>query len=182
MRILKQHEKAYVFDLDNTLIDTQAKVKIRDKEGNICDEFNSQQYNKFGHEFAVKENYTLDFSEFESLEQLMKEPLLPLFKTLKKIHDTEGEKNIFICTARNKPWMIWNWLTEHGVFIPKQNVLCKFPEEATEDHKARSVRNLSRIFDYLIIYEDEDQYRYVMEGTLVDADCEFEIHDSNEVQ
>lgn len=177
MRIFKKREKAYIFDLDNTLIDTQAKVKILDKEGKVCDELNSQQYNKFGREFIIKENYTLDFTEFESLEQLMKEPLLPLFKKLKEIRDTEGEQNIFICTARNKPWMIWNWLTEHDIYIPKQNILCKFPEEATEDHKARSVRNLSRIFDYLIIYEDEDQYRYAMEGILADADCEFEIHD-----
>ena len=177
----KQIEIAYVFDLDNTLIDTQAKVKILDKEGNIFDSLDSQQYNKFGHEFTVKENYTLNFTEFESFEQLMREPLLPLFKKLKNIHDKEGEKNIFICTARNKPWMIWNWLTEHGIFIPKQNVLCKFPEEKTEEHKARSVRNLSRIFDFITIYEDEEQYRYAMEEVLQNTDCEFEIHDPNEV-
>ena len=180
MRKKKQNEIAYVFDLDNTLIDTQAKVKIWDKEGKVYSEFNSQQYNKFSHDYTVRENCTMDFSEFESFEQLMKEPLLPLFEKLKKIHDQKGEKNIFICTARTKPWMIWNWLTEHGIFIPKQNVLCKFLEEATEDHKARSVRNLSRIFDFITIYEDENQYRFAMEEVLQNTDCEFEIHDPNE--
>ena len=117
-----QFQPVYIFDLDNTLIDTQAKVKVGDQY------YSSQEYNNLDVYTLLTLHHDgkldIDFSAFDSLEQLISEPLIQ--KTFSKLVEVYNKGSIiYILTSRFDEKLIWNWLKFHNIEIPITRILTR---------------------------------------------------------
>lgn len=112
--------KIFVFDLDNTLIDTRAKVRVLNPHGEVIDRLDSRFYN----DNVKNDGKTLDFSEFNDLYQLLSEPELSTMECL--IHCLNNYPNqTYILTARQDPYIIRNWALLKGLYeLRFENIQC----------------------------------------------------------
>lgn len=112
----------FIFDVDDTLIDTKAKVLVRDANGKVIDEVGTMVHNNRQNKGELG-SYTLDYSQFESLDQILSEPKLPAWRELqyvtKRISGVVGTTyefaNISLCTARQNKQMLKDWLDYSGI-------------------------------------------------------------------
>ena len=150
--------KILVFDLDDTLVISAAKIKVCNKKIGECysltpEEFNS--YEKGKHE-------ELDFDEFKSLE-IMKageliEYYLKIFKEAYKMKIAVG-----IVTARDDRKMIHRWLREHvGYRIDYELIFAvndpvhKFKGNISDRKKAAFIQLIEMGYKDLQFYDDDD--------------------------
>lgn len=113
----------YVFDVDDTLIDTKACVRAVDAQGNIIFRAGTQTFNApDSTSRLLTPGLRWDFSEFESLDQIMSEPHRKPFETLRAL--VESRKKVFICTCRQNRHMLWKWLHKNGINIPIERIMC----------------------------------------------------------
>lgn len=117
-----QFQPVYIFDLDNTLIDTQAKIKVGDQY------YSSQEYNNLDIYTILSLHHQgkldIDFSAFDSLDQLLSEPLIE--PTFQKLVDAYNKGSIiYILTSRFDEKLIWDWLKFHNIEIPITRILTR---------------------------------------------------------
>lgn len=103
--------KIMVFDLDDTLVITDAKIKVYDKLTGDSYSLTPEEFN----EYEQQPHHDVDFDDFKSLE-IMKagkliEYYLKIFKEAYKLKIAVG-----IVTARDDREMIYKWLREHVGF------------------------------------------------------------------
>lgn len=125
--------KIFVFDLDNTLIDTQAKVRVLNSNGDVIDRLDSKFYND-----NVKHNgKTLDFSEFDDPYQLLSEPELPAMECL--INCLQKYPNqTYILTARQDRNIIHLWALYKGLHKMRlDNIQCVDFNQYNDTHIAK---------------------------------------------
>jgi hypothetical protein len=100
--------KIFVFDLDDSLIVTNAKIKVCDTTTGECYSLTPEEFN----EYEKQAHHQLDFSEFKSLEIMKAGKLidyyLKIFKEAYRMKLAVG-----IVTARDDREMIYRWLREH---------------------------------------------------------------------
>lgn len=113
MRLGKPYHgsKIVVFDLDDTLVITDAKIKVCDKKTGECYALTPEEFN----EYESQSHHELDFSDFRSLDVMkagkLIEYYLKIFKEAYKMKLAVG-----IVTARDNKQMIYRWLREHVGF------------------------------------------------------------------
>lgn len=113
----------YVFDVDDTLIDTKACVRAVDANGNVIFRAGTQIFNApDSTSKLLTPGLRWDFSEFESLDQIMSEPHRKPFEILRTL--IEARKKVFICTCRQKRHMLWKWLHKNEIDIPIERIMC----------------------------------------------------------
>ena len=100
--------KIVVFDLDDTLVITDAKIKVYDKDTGDSYSLTPEEFN----DYEQQPQHEVDFDDFKSLE-IMKagkliEYYLKIFKEAYKLKIAVG-----IVTARDDREMIYKWLKEH---------------------------------------------------------------------
>ena len=100
--------KIVVFDLDDTLVITDAKIKVYDKDTGDSYSMTPEEFN----DYERQPSHEVDFYDFKSLE-IMKagkliEYYLKIFKEAYKLKIAVG-----IVTARDDREMIYKWLKEH---------------------------------------------------------------------
>jgi len=103
--------KIVVFDLDDTLVITDAKIKVYDKDTGDSYSMTPEEFN----DYERQPSHDVDFDDFKSLE-IMKagkliEYYLKIFKEAYKLKLAVG-----IVTARDDREMIYKWLREHVGF------------------------------------------------------------------
>jgi len=103
--------KIVVFDLDDTLVITDAKIKVYDKDTGNSYSMTPEEFN----DYERQPSHDVDFDDFKSLE-IMKagkliEYYLKIFKEAYKLKLAVG-----IVTARDDRNMIYKWLREHVGF------------------------------------------------------------------
>lgn len=100
--------KIIVFDLDDTLVITDAKIKVCDNKTGECYSLTPEEFN----EYERQPHHKLDFDDFKSLEVMkagrLIEHYLKIFKEAYKKKVAIG-----IVTARDDHRMIYRWLREH---------------------------------------------------------------------
>ena len=103
--------KIIVFDLDDTLVITDAKIKVCDKKTGECFALTPEEFN----DYEKQPHHELDFDDFKSLEIMkagkMIDYYLKIFKDAYKMKLAVG-----IVTARDDQNMIYRWLREHVGF------------------------------------------------------------------
>ena len=103
--------KIMVFDLDDTLVITQAKIRVCDKLTGKCFELTPEEFN----EYEKNPNHVLDFSDFKSLEVMKAGKLIMYYlKILAEAY--KSGIAIGIVTARDDRDMIYKWMREHVGF------------------------------------------------------------------
>jgi hypothetical protein len=92
---------AYVFDVDDTLVTTDARIIVKDPEGNVINKLTPAEYNTY----SKQEGESFDFSEFDS-HDIFHGTAKPTkyFKVIKTISDAIKQRRsnsfIYVLTAR----------------------------------------------------------------------------------
>jgi hypothetical protein len=115
----------HVFDIDDTLFHTTAKIHVKNKAGETVQKLSNSEYND--HKLPAGHRY--DYAEFRSAGKFAKEskPILPMIKKVKAIHNNIVDKypnsKIIMNTARtdfNKKGKFLMTFHKHG--IPIQHI------------------------------------------------------------
>lgn len=101
-------DKALIFDLDDTLVMTDAKIKVCDRKSGKCWTLTPEEYNSY----EKKRDHVLSFDEFKSLEIMKAGKLIDRYFKLLTRHYRKGS-TIGIITARDDREMIYTWFKEH---------------------------------------------------------------------
>lgn len=105
----KNSDKVLIFDIDDTLIKSDAKVYVR-KDGKVVRELNSDEYNFY--KLQPGESYS--YEEFGDIKKMLSAEIKPYFNTMKREYG-KGV-HISILTARANKNMI------HDFFIKKAGI------------------------------------------------------------
>ena len=110
----KKRNSMNVFDVDDTLVITDSKIKVHDTKTGETFELTPQEFN----EYNSKPHHKQDYSDFSSLDILKAGKLIDwvvdiLKGTLKK------RKAVGIITARGDQQLIKDFLLHHGININK---------------------------------------------------------------
>jgi hypothetical protein len=104
-----------VFDLDDTLVITDAKIKVCNQATGECFALTPEEFN----DYEKHPDHYLDFDDFKSLEIMKAGELIHYY--LKILADAYKMKRaVGIVTARDDREMIYKWMKEHvGFHIAK---------------------------------------------------------------
>lgn len=92
----------HVFDIDDTLFHTTAKIHVKDHQGKTIKTLSNSEFN----DHKLEQGHHYDFSEFRSAHKFAKEskPIVPMIKKVKAIHKNIMNKypnsKIIMNTAR----------------------------------------------------------------------------------
>lgn len=91
-------ESLVIFDIDDTLMHTTAKVKVV-KDGQVVKLLNNREFN----DYKLKPGEQFDFGEFKDAEKFNREstPIQPMVNKLKTILDHAGRAKVIMLTARS---------------------------------------------------------------------------------
>ena len=103
--------KILVFDLDDTLVITDAKIKVCNKKSGECFSLTPEEFN----EYESNPDHELDFDDFKSLEIMKAGKMIDYYlKIFKEAY--KSKLAVGIVTARDDRKMIYTWLREHVGF------------------------------------------------------------------
>ena len=156
--------RVYIFDIDDTLINTKACVKMVDNKGVVRAVLSSQKYNtRYSTSDLLYNHLTPDYSEFNSLEILKNEPKRSVFNILEEL-SAECPENVYIITAREAKAIIHEWLEECGVAIPLENIytneLSPLPLGKWKAEKMMEIVSKYPAYKtYIRVWEDNEECR-----------------------
>lgn len=104
-------DEIVVFDLDDTLVITDAKIKVCDNTNGECFSLTPEEFN----EYESNPNHDVDFDDFKSLEIMKAGRLIEHYFKIFKSNYKRGIA-VGIVTARDDRDMIYTWLREHVGF------------------------------------------------------------------
>lgn len=149
--------KIIVFDLDDTLVITDAKIKVYDRNSGESYSMTPEEFN----DYERQPHHDVDFGDFKSLE-IMKagrliEYYLKIFKDAYRMKLAVG-----IVTARDDREMIYKWLREHvGYRIDKDLIFAvndpvhKFKGDISDRKKAAFRELIDMGYRDLQFYDDD---------------------------
>lgn len=108
-------KRILLFDIDDTLIHTTAKIGVL-KNGKLIKKLHNSEFN----EYKLKSGESFDFSEFDDSELLNREEFTKYWRTLKREY-MKGT-HIGILTARGNCDMIFNFFKNKGIEIKRSLV------------------------------------------------------------
>ena len=150
--------KILVFDLDDTLVISSAKIKVCNKKTGECYSLTPEEFNTY----EKGEHEELNFDEFKSLEIMKAGKLIDYYlKIFKEAY--KSKLAVGIVTARDDQKMIYTWLREHvGFRIDKDLIFAvndpvhKF-KGGISDRKKQAFKELINMgYSDLQFYDDDD--------------------------
>ena len=156
-----------IFDLDDTLVTTDAKIKIVDrKTGKVIKEMTPQEFNTFE---SKSKRHVLNFEDFLSPEILRQGKFIhEIFNKLKSYY--KRGIPVSIVTARSSSDLVRNFFLDQGIDIHPQLVIAindpqyKYKGSVAE-RKQEAIRDLIDLgFKHLTFFDDsEDNLRLAKE-------------------
>ena len=139
---------AYVFDFDDVLVKTDAKVRVY-KNGKIIKSLTPDQYNTY----VKKSGETLDMEDFKDPRLILNAKKYKMWPVLQNIYSAkeQGRSNsdIYILTARS--WhvrdSIHNLFIRNGINIPIENIITIGTDEGDTDIAEAKKTFLKKIRD-----------------------------------
>jgi hypothetical protein len=106
-----------IFDIDDTLFHTTAKIKVV-KDGNVVKTLDNQQFNNY----ELQPGEEFDFGEFRNAEKFNKEsePMKPMIAKLNAILQNAGDSKVIMLTARedfDDKDLFLDTFRQHGINI-----------------------------------------------------------------
>lgn len=152
----EKYDAITVFDVDDTLVITQSKIKVKDINTGETFELTPAQFN----EFEKHPHHEMDFSDFTDLSILKAGTIIKkIFKVLKKT--MEDGRRVGIITARDNRELIFQFLLHHGVIVnPKYIFAINDPslgfKGSIAEKKKQAFYELVKIgFKDFIFYDDD---------------------------
>lgn len=113
-------EKVLIFDLDDTLVITAAKIKVCDPKHNTCFELTPEEFNTY----EKHPRHVLNFDDFKSLEVMKAGRLIEKYLNILAKNYRAGNA-IGVISARDDENMIYDWLKHHvGFHISRELIWC----------------------------------------------------------
>jgi hypothetical protein len=156
-----------VFDLDDTLVITNAKIKVCNHKTGECFALTPEEFN----DYEKHPDHYLDFDDFKSLEIMKAGELIHYY--LKILADAYKMKRaVGIVTARDDREMIYKWMKEHvGFHIAKDLIYAindpvhKF-SGSIADKKKQAFREIIERGYTNIQFFDDDQHNLTLVKSL----------------
>ena len=153
-----QMGKILVFDLDDTIVVTPAKIQFKNKMTGETFSITPEEFNTF----QKKPDQILSFEEFKSLEIMKAGKLINYyFKILKKAYKMRIA--IGIVTARDDKKMIYKWLKDHlktpvdsDLIFAVNDPIHGFKGDIAEKKKEAFREIINQGFNDLQFYDDDD--------------------------
>lgn len=155
-------KKAYVWDFDDTLVKTDAKIHVY-KNGKKIKSLTSSEYNFY----KKSEGEILDSRDFIDADIIMnarKYKMWPLLEYINKIINAGNTNiNLFILTARNSKSKIpiYTFLSKEKINIPLKNIITIGSENLGEDSistkKEKILRTLIEKYDIVYFFDDNEK-------------------------
>lgn len=152
MRAQTVHNIAYIFDFDETLVTTDAKIHIY-RNGVFFKSLNSRQYNSYRPSAHDK----VDFSEFKDGELILNAKKYKTWPIIKSIKDTT---DIYILTARSSivKSYIYEFLKKNGIKIELEHIITIGDDIGKIDisqEKRKWLHKLSQKYDRIFFFDDD---------------------------
>jgi len=149
----------YIFDFDETLVTTTAKIHVY-RNGAHHKSMDSKQYNFY----KRHPEDTYDFSEFKDPELILNAKQHKMWPALKNINKAIKEKRstseIFILTARSLhvKSAIYEYLKQHGIDIDMEHIFTIGDDAgqiniSKEKHKILS--DMAKKYDKVVFFDDD---------------------------
>jgi len=150
--------KILVFDLDDTLVISSAKIKVCNKKTGECYSLTPEEFNTY----EKGEHEELNFDEFKSLEIMKAGKLIEYYlKIFKEAY--KSKLAVGIVTARDDRKMIHKWLREHvGYRIDYELIFAvndpihKFKGNISDRNKAAFKELIEMGYNDMQFYDDDD--------------------------
>ena len=150
--------KILVFDLDDTLVISAAKIKVCNKKTGECYSLTPEEFNTY--EKGADDE--LDFDEFKSLEIMKAGKLIDYYlKIFKEAY--RSKLAVGIVTARDDREMIYKWLREHVGFRIDNDLIFAVNDPvhnfkgSISDRKKQAFKELIDMgYNDLQFYDDDD--------------------------
>jgi FMN phosphatase YigB (HAD superfamily) len=155
----KPSDKVLVFDLDDTLVRTEAKIKILDrKTKEVIRELTPQEFNQF----EKKKGHVLNFDDFDCPILLRQGRIVhEMFELLKRNYNKHVP--IAILTARASSELVRDFFLQNGIDIHPELVIAvndpQFEFEGTiPERKSKAIKKLIDLgFKDLTFFDDHDE-------------------------
>ena len=152
-------EKLVMFDLDDTIIISAAKIKVlAPKTGKVLKELTPAEFNSYVH----KGKGTLSFSDFEDAAVLRKSVFITsIFDQLLKFYNSGV--HVGIVTARSSSSLIRNFFLENGIDIHPSLVIAvndpqyKFTGNVAEKKKQAIHTLVDQGYKDFIFFDDNEE-------------------------
>jgi hypothetical protein len=110
--------KILIFDLDDTLVITDAKIRVCDARTGECHELTPEEFNGY----QKNKNHILNFDDFKSLEIMKAGRMIQTQLDILEKNYKRGNA-IGVITARDDQDMVYTWLKEHVGFHVKREFI-----------------------------------------------------------
>ena len=151
---MKKTEKIVLFDLDDTLIKSKAKIYVLNEQNKVIKKLTPAQYNYY----KCKDGEHFNYDEFDDEEILNNSKFMKLWETLKDFYDSGI--HVGIVTAREDKEMLIRFFLKNGIDINRYLVFaiggpeCKF-KGRIQDRKRQVIEHLSaRGYKNFLFYDD----------------------------
>ena len=152
--------KLIIFDLDDVLIRTDAKIKIVDrKTGKVIKSLTPQEFNTFE---AKPQKQVLDFGDFLNPEILRQGKFIhEIFNKLKSYY--KRGTPVSIVTARSSSDLVRNFFLDQGIDIHPQLVIAINDPQyeytgSIADKKKQAIKDLIDLgFKHLTFFDDSEE-------------------------
>jgi hypothetical protein len=140
-----KYQKINIFDVDDTLVVTDSKIKVTDNKTGKVFELTPKEFN----EYRAKPHHDLDFSDFSDPDILKAGKIIDwVFEILKGT--MKKGKRVGIITARGDAQLIYDFLIHHGVDVnPKYIFAINDPKQEFEGDSIskRKIEAFQRLID-----------------------------------
>ena len=155
----KKSDKLAIFDLDDTLIISAAKIKVLNpKNGKIIKELTPAEFNYYSH----NPTHTLSFKDFEDADILRKSTFI-LDVMEKLLNFYRSGVHVSVVTARSNSKLIRNFFLENGIDIhPELVIAVNDPaHKLTGSVAERKKEAIHQLVEYgykdLIFFDDNEE-------------------------
>jgi FMN phosphatase YigB (HAD superfamily) len=160
MRAKSVPYRAYVFDFDETLVKTDAKIHIY-SDGRRIRSISPEEYNRYD----SKPGETVDLSDFDDPRFILNAKPYKMWPALKNIDTAKkmgrSASDIYILTARSPKAQlpIHNFLRNSGIDMPIENIMTVGSSDADSQNdiaseKARVLKDLRNQYAEVFFYDD----------------------------
>ena len=161
MRAKRVPVKAYVFDFDDTLVKTDAKVHVM-KNGRKVKSLTPEEFNTYKQKPG--ESYDMsDFTDPRIINNARKYKMWPALENISNAKkQARSNSDIFILTARSPAAQlaIHNFLTREGIEIPLEHIICIGFEDGREHDiaaaKEDALKELKDRYVDIMFYDDSE--------------------------
>jgi FMN phosphatase YigB (HAD superfamily) len=161
MRARPVLRKAYIFDFDDTLVKTDAKVRVY-KNGKFLRTLTPEEFNKY----TKAPDEELDLTEFKDPRFILKARPLKMWVALQNmdsaIKQGRSTSEIFILTARSAiaQMPIYTFFQRNGINIPEDHIITIGDDKgeiSIPEEKRKILQRLANEYDDITFFDDNPE-------------------------